>query len=152
MTDCDMRSGSIQPANHRADNKSSLRSPLPLVAVCGIFLVLAGGAGDVKQRSLSTKHICGKLDGCQPSTQTPPPTQAPPSLHLDAQQQRVVGGLQPPLPVLHLSRPLLLLLQLADVVDRGLQDGAFVPPGLPDGPIRGHASLAHSSTFTHTQI
>lgn len=59
MTDCDMRSGSVQPANHRADNKSSLKSEialLPLVAGCGIFLVLVGGAGDVKQRSLSTTH------------------------------------------------------------------------------------------------
>lgn len=61
----------------------------------------------------------------------------PPPPHLDAEQQGVVGVLQPPLPVLHLSDSLLVFLQLADIIDRRLQDGSFVPPRIPDQPITG---------------
>lgn len=49
---------------------------------------------------------------------------------LYAEHQRMVGALQPPLPLLHLSGSVLFLLQLADVIHRRLQDGSFVPPRL----------------------
>lgn len=45
---------------------------------------------------------------------------------LDAQQQTVVDLLQLLLPHLNVLGSVLLLLKLPDVVDRGLQDGAFV--------------------------
>lgn len=43
-----------------------------------------------------------------------------------------IGVLQLLLPVLQLLGPLLLPLQLPDVVDRRLQDGAFVPAHVPE--------------------
>lgn len=49
---------------------------------------------------------------------------------LDAEQQGAVGVLQLLLPLLHLFSPLLLLLQLTDVIHRCLQDGALVPAHL----------------------
>lgn len=67
----------------------------------------------------------------------------PSPLHLYAEEQGVVGVLQPPLSLLHLSGSLLFLLQFADIIHRRLQDGSFVPPRLPDGPITGRASLTH---------
>lgn len=49
---------------------------------------------------------------------------------LDAQQQTVVDLLQLLLPHLDVLGSVLLLLQLPDVVDRGLEDRAFVPAHL----------------------
>lgn len=43
-----------------------------------------------------------------------------------------IGVLQLLLAVLQLLGPLLLSLQLPDVVDRRLQDGAFVPAHVPE--------------------
>lgn len=68
--------------------------------------------------------------------------------HLYAQQQQVVGVLQLPLSLLHLSDPLLLLLELADVVHRGLEDGALVPPHLPEG---GQETVSSGSKYAHKQ-
>lgn len=52
-------------------------------------------------------------------------------LYLYPQHQVSVGVLQLLLPVLQLLGPLLLPLQLPDVVHGGLQDGAFVPAHVP---------------------
>jgi len=48
--------------------------------------------------------------------------------YLDPQQQPPVGLLQLLLAALQLPSVLLLFLQPPDVLHRGLQDGAFVPP------------------------
>lgn len=67
------------------------------------------------------------------------------SAHLYTEEQRVVGGLQPPLSLLQLADLVLISLQLADVVHRRLQDGPFVPPGVPARPITGLASSTHDT-------
>ena len=72
------------------------------------------------------------------------------SSDLYAQQQAAVSVLQLPLPGLHLLAPLLLLLQLADVVHRGLQDGALVPALLPVPVARGSVTgKEHTRMITH---
>lgn len=52
-------------------------------------------------------------------------------VYLYPQHQVSVGVLQLLLPVLQLLGPLLLPLQLPDVVHGGLQDGAFIPAHVP---------------------
>ena len=62
--------------------------------------------------------------------------------HLYPQHEMAVGVLQLLLPVLQLLGPLLLPLQLVDVVHGRLQDGALVPPHVSE----------HTHTHTHTAI
>ena len=53
-------------------------------------------------------------------------------LYLYAQHEVTVGMLQPPLSALQLLSSLLLPLELPDVVDRGLQNGALIPAHVPE--------------------
>lgn len=54
------------------------------------------------------------------------------TVYLYPQHEMPIGVLQLLLPVLQLLGPLLLPLQLPDVVDGRLQDGAFVPAHVPE--------------------
>lgn len=68
--------------------------------------------------------------------------------NLNSELQAAVGLLQGSLPALQVFGALLLLLQLADIIHRGLQDGALVPAHLPVGPKWEASGKCHMRGFS----